>query len=172
MSATTRFTNIYLSTSACRNGEPIENEYFYTTPYYILKLPVTQETLEKEENFPLLYRYFGYKEMYEEIKENGMLSYDKAIKYEFASSDNGVNALISDYWIKSGTTLKGYLDETGSCGNSLTLPAYCDTLLMRDVTIRTVGKLSKIVIPDNYKYFNGYYGKKSVIEEEDTASLL
>ncbi len=171
ISANARFTNIYLSTSPCRNGEPIENEYFYTTPYYILKLPVTQETLEKAENFPLLYRYFGYKERYEEIKENGMLSYDKAIKYEFASSDNGVNALISDYWIKSGATLKGYLDETGSCGNSLTLPADCDTVLMRDVTLRTVGKLSKIVIPDNYKYFNGYYGKKSVIEEEDASSF-
>lgn len=166
ISANAKYININFRLYPERNEADVY-DYAFTSPYFIIKLPVTQSTIEKAENLPLLLKIFHAKENYEEIKTRGMFSEDRGIKYEFATNDDGVNALVSNYWFKSGTTLLGYLDETGSCGGSITLPSDCDTVTPSNLDILTVGKINKIVIPDSYKYFNSYGIKKSVIEKED-----
>lgn len=141
-------------------------EYVFASPYFIVKLPFTRTTIEKPENFPLLCRYFGSKSYYDKVKATDFFASSDGVRYEFASSDDGASPLISNYWIKYGSVLSGYLDETESVNETLTLPSDCNAM-MPSLTIKTKNKLTKIVIPDNYAYFWGMKGLKSKIEEDD-----
>lgn len=140
-------------------------EYVFASPYFIVKLPFTQATIERPENFPLLCRYFGSKFYYDKVKATDFFASSIGVRYEFASSDDGASPLISNYWIKYGSVLLGYLDETGSVNGTLTLPSDCNAMIP-SLTIKTKNKLTKIVIPDNYAYFLGMAGLKSKIEEK------
>ncbi len=146
------------------------DDYVFTSPCYIVKLPKTQETMEKTENYPYAYRIFGND--YETIKENGWKNANGSVQYEFAQTDCQESVLISDYWVKDGKLLLGYIDETGSCGGTLALPTDCNALEPQNMQIFTVNKITEIVIPQNYKYYhvqNGTYSGvlKSVIEPSD-----
>jgi len=146
------------------------DDYVFTSPCYIVKLPITQETMEKSENYPYLYRVFGND--YETIKDNDWKSSNGSVQYQFAQIDCEESVLISDYWVNDGKLLLGYIDETGSCGSTLKLPYDCNALEPQNMQFLTINKISTIVIPQNYRYYhvqNGTYSGvlKSVIEESD-----
>ena len=153
-------------TAGHEGSNGFDKNYVFASPYFIVKLPFTRTTIEKPENFPLLCRYFGSKYYYDKVKATDFFASSDGVRYEFASSDDGATPLISNYWIKYGSVLSGYLDETGNINGTLTLPSDCNAIIP-SLTIKTKNKLTKIVIPDNYAYFWGMGGLKSKIEEND-----